>query len=126
MTVPATWLRDIAAAGGAYWPLTIFNAEPFIRIITYVGVDYTAATFEGGIRAAFEDSSELLQPFGFATELSDGNTLVTVSIAEEDVITLRGGVDLGAIETLFHNIKCTPPGGDKLTHFAGELFLHGA
>ncbi len=126
MPVPSDWPQTIAAAGGAYWPITAFNDEPFVKVITYKNVDYSGATFSGGVRAAFEESSPILQPFSFNPVLLGTDTVVTVSIAEADLQDLRDGTDPGAIEGLFHNIKCTPSGGTKITHFAGPFQLQGA
>lgn len=125
MAVPSTWPRDIAAAGGAYWPLTVFNDEPFSRTITYKNVDLTSAAFEGGVRAAFEESSAVLQTFTFSDQLLGADTILTISISEVGIEALRNGADAGAIEQLFYTIKCTPSGGSKSTHFAGEFNLQG-
>lgn len=126
MAVPTTWPRDIAAAGGAYWPLTLFNDEPRVDVFTIKDADYTGATFEGGIRAAFEESSPVLKSLSFDADLSGSDTIVTVSLSEADVLALRSGADPGAIETLFYNIKVTPSGGEKQTWFAGEFKVMGA
>lgn len=125
MTVPATWPRDIAAAGGAYWRLPAHNDEPLLFYFTIRDVDYTSAGFEGGVRAAYEESSPVLQAFGFDAQLVGGHTVVAVSISEGNIENLRVGTDPGATETLFHNIKVTPPGGTKRTWFAGEFMLMG-
>lgn len=126
MTVPATWPRDIAAAGGAYWQLPQFNDEPLNCGFTIMNVDYTDADFEGGVRAAFEESSPVLKAFTFDTELVDGHTVVTFTLSESDIQDLRAGTDPGANETLFWNLKVTPDGEPKRTWFAGEFILMGA
>lgn len=126
MAVPSTWPRDIAAAGGAYWPLTLFNDEPRIDTFTIKDVDYTGATFEGNIRAAFEESSAVLKSFSFDAQLVGSDTVVTVELSESDVTALRSGTDPGAIETLFYNIKVTPSGGSKQTWFVGDFKVMGA
>ncbi len=127
MAVPSDWRRFVEAAGGAYWEITVNNDEPFSRTITYKNVNLTAATFEGGVRAAFEESSTVLRVFTFGTPaLVGADTLVTFSITEANIEALRNGADAGAIEQLFHNIKCTPSGGSKATHFAGPFNLQGA
>jgi hypothetical protein len=126
MPVPSDWPQQIAAAGGAYWPLSLFNDEPFAEVFTFPGLDMTGAAFSGGVRAAFEESSAVLQAFTFTPVLIGSDTMVTVSISEADVEALRSGFDPGAIETLFHNIKCTRAGSTKLTYFAGEFKLQGA
>lgn len=126
MAVPSTWPRDIAAAGGVYEPLTIFNDEPLVDVFTIEGVDYTSATFEDDIRAAFEESSAVLKSFTFDAQLVGSDTVVTRTLSESDVRDLRDGSDPGAIEPLFHSTKVTPAGGDKQTWFAGEIRLMGA
>lgn len=126
MAVPSNWPQTIRDAGGAYWPITANNGEPFSRTITYKDVDLTDATFEGGVRAAFEESSAILRAFTFDDPVLDGaDTVVTFSISEANVEDLRDGSDAGAIEQLFHSIKCTPDGGSKKTHFAGPFNLQG-
>lgn len=126
MGVPATWPREIAAAGGAYAPLSIFNDEPFIQKMTIKRFDYTAAAFEGGVRAAFEESSPVLKAFQFDPVLVGDDTEVTFGILDAvDVKVLRSAVDPGAIETLFYSIKVTPVGGEKQTWLAGEFKLQG-
>ncbi|ALJ14136.1 hypothetical protein [Sphingopyxis macrogoltabida] len=126
MTVPATWPRDIAAAGGAYWQLPQFNDEPLNCVFTVMDTDYTDADFEGGVRAAFEESSPVLKAFTFSTELVEGHTIVTFGLSESDIQDLREGTDPGANETLFWNLKVTPDGEPKRTWFAGEFILMGA
>jgi hypothetical protein len=126
MAVPSTWPRDIVAAGGAYWPLTLFNAEPLTISFTIRDIDYSGAAFEGDIRAAFEESSDVLESFSFAASLVGADTVVVATIAEGDVEALRSGVDPGAVETLFYSIKVTPDGGSKQTWFAGEFKVMGA
>lgn len=126
MAVPSTWPRDIAAAGGAYWPLTLFNDEPLTISFTIKGVDYSGAAFEGNIRAAFEESSAVLKSFSFSASLVGSDTIVIATLSESDVLALRSGVDPGAIETLFHSIKVTPDGGSKQTFFAGDFKVMGA
>ena len=127
MAVPSDWRRFIEAAGGAYWEITANNGEPFSQTITYKNANLTAAAFEGGIRAAFEETSTILRAFTFGTPtLVGADTVVTFSITEAHIEELREGTDAGAIEQLFHNIKCTPSGGSKSTHFAGPFNLQGA
>ncbi|MGV7119546.1 hypothetical protein [Sphingopyxis sp. 550A] len=126
MAVPSTWPRDIAAAGGAYWPLTLFNDEPLTISFTIKDVDYSGAAFEGNIRAAFEESSAVLKAFDFSASPVGADTLVIATLAESDVLALRSGVDPGAIETLFYSIKVTPSGGSKQTFFAGDFKVMGA
>lgn len=126
MAVPTTWPRDIAAAGGAYWPLTLFNAVPFRETFTLVGVDYTGADFTGEIRAAFEQTSTVLKEFGFVLTLVGGDTVVEFGLSASDVASLRSGADLGALETLFYVIRVEPAGADQAGFFAGELKLMGA
>lgn len=127
MAVPSDWPRQIAAAGAIYAPLTAFNDEPFNQIMRLRNVDYTGAAFSGALRAAFEFDSAPISSLTFGTPVLDGSdTLVPVSVAESSIELIRDGVDPGAIETLFYNIKVTPSGGDKTTLFAGEFHLHGA
>ena len=127
MAVPSNWPQSIRAAGGYYHAFEVFNDEPFVQRLIFEGKDYTAATFAGGVRAAFEASSAVLEAFTFSTPtLIDGNTHVTVSLLEADVEGLREGDDPGAIETLFYSIKITPSGGGKATNTAGEFKLMGA
>lgn len=126
MAVPATWPRDIAAAGGAYWPLTLFNDEPMAITFTIKDVDYSGAAFEGSIRAAFEEASTVLKSFSFSSSLVGSDTVVVASLSESDILALRSGLDPGAIETLFYNIKVTPSGESKQTWFAGEFRVMGA
>lgn len=126
MAVPSNWPQLIAAAGGAYWPLSLFNDEPRVDVFTIKDVDYTGATFEGSIRAAFEETSPVLKSLSFDADLVGSDTVVTVSLSESDVLALRSGFDPGAIETLFYNIKVTPAGGSKQTWFAGEFKVMGA
>lgn len=126
MAVPSTWPRDIAAAGGAYWPLTLFNAEPLGISFTVKGVNYSAATFEGDIRAAFEESSAVLKSFSFDVDAVGADTLILATLSESGVLALRSGVDPGALETFFYSIKVTPSGGAKQTWFAGEFKVMGA
>lgn len=125
MAVPANWRRLVEDAGGAYWEITAFNGEPFERVVTYKNVDLSEAAFEGGLRAAFEESSPVLRTFTFAAELVSTDTVVTFSIIEANIEAIRDGVDAGAIEQLFYTIKCTPDGGSKSTHFAGPFNLQG-
>ena len=127
MAVPSNWPQSIRAAGGYYHAFEVFNDEPFVQPLVFEGEDYTAATFSGGVRAAFEASSAVLESFTFGTAtLVGGNTHVTVSLLEADVESLRDGDDPGAVETLFYNIKITPSGGSKATNLAGEFKLMGA
>ena len=127
MAVPSDWPQQIRAAGGAHVPLTIFNDEPFVQKFTIKLFDYTGATFEGGIRAAFEESSAVLQAFNFNATLVGDDTEVEFGISDQtDVVALRSAVDPGAINTLYHNIKVTPVGGEKQTWFAGEFKVQGA
>ena len=126
MAVPATWPRDIAAAGGAYWPLTLFNAEPLTISFTIKGVDYSAAAFDGDIRAAFEESSAALKSLSLVASAVGADTVVVGTLSEADVLALRSGVDPGAIETYFYSVKVTPSGGAKQTWFAGEFKVMGA
>lgn len=127
MAVPSNWPQLIRAAGGYYYAFDVFNDEPFVQDLVFETKDYTAATFSGGVRAAFEASSPVLKAFTFsAVTLDDGNSFLTVSLLEADVESLRAGVDPGAIETLFYNIKITPAGGIKATNLAGEFKLMGA
>lgn len=125
MAVPSNWPQLIKAAGGAHWDIPVHNGEPFVTTITYKDVDYTGAAFEGGVRAAYEEASAVLCPFTFNKQLVAADTVVTVSITEANIEALRIGLDAGAIEQLFYNIKCTPTGGSKQTHFAGEFNLQG-
>lgn len=126
MPVPMDWPQQIVAAGGAYWPQVAFNDEPFEAFFVMKNVDYSGATFEGGVRAAFEETSPVLKTFTFTKTLLGADTVVKFTIAEVDIEALRFGSDSGAIETLFYNIKCTPSGGSKATYFAGEFKLQGA
>lgn len=127
MAVPSNWPQTIRSAGGEYLPLTAFNDEPFWRTLTFKNVDLTTATFSGGIRAAFEEASAVLQAFTFGTPTIVGaDTVVSVSITEANIEALRDGVDAGAIEQLFYNIKYTPSGQPKETLLAGEFKLQGA
>jgi len=127
MAVPSDWRRFVEAAGGAYWAITANNGEPFSQTITYKDVNLTGAAFEGGVRAAFEETSAILRAFTFsAPALVGTDTVVTFSITEANVELLRAATDPGAIEQLFFNIKCTPSGGSKSTHFAGPFHLQGA
>lgn len=127
MAVPSNWPQLIRAAGGYYHAFEVFNDEPFVQDMVFEAKDYSGATFAGGVRAAFEATSPVLKAFTFgAATLDDGNTFLTVSLLEADVESLRVGVDPGAIETLFYNIKITPPGGSKATNLAGEFKLMGA
>lgn len=126
MPVPSDWPQQIVAAGGAYWPQVAFNDEPFSATYVLKGVDYTGAAFEGGVRAAFEESSPMLKAFTFTKTLLGSDTVVKFALVEADVQDLRDGSDPGAIETLFYNVKCTPSGGSKGTHFAGPFKLQGA
>lgn len=127
MAVPSDWRRFVEAAGGAYWPLTVNNSEPFSQTVTYKNVDLTAAEFEGAVRAAFEESAAILRAFTFSVPtLVGADTVVTFSITEANIELLRAATDPGAIEQLFFNIKCTPSGGIKSTHFAGPFNLQGA
>lgn len=125
MAVPSDWRRFVEAAGGAYWEITAFNGEPFERTVTYKNVDLSGAAFDGGVRAAFEETSAVLEAFTFAVEFVGADTVMTFSIAQLDVELLRDGADAGAIEPLFYTIKCTPSGGSKSTHFAGLFNLQG-
>ena len=104
----------------------MFNDEPRIDTFTIRDVDYTAAAFEGNIRAAFEESSAVLKSFSFDAQLVGSDTVVTVELSEGDVLDLRSGTDPGAIETLFYNIKVTPSGGSKQTWFVGDFKVMGA
>lgn len=127
MAVPSDWRRFVEAAGGAYWEITANNGEPFSRTITYKNINLTAAAFEGGVRAAFEETSAVLVSFSFGTpSLVGSDTVVTIAINESNIENLREGTDAGAIEQLFYTIKCTPSGGSKSTHFAGPFNLQGA
>ena len=129
MAVPSNWPQSIKAAGGFHAPITVFNDEPFSTTLTIKNVDYTGATFSGNIRAAFEASSAVLKAFTFGTAaLVSSDTVVSVSLSEADIESLRAAYDddPGAIQTLFYNIKVTPSGGAKRTFFAGEFFLMGA
>lgn len=125
MAVPSNWRRLVEDAGGAYWEITANNGEPFERVVTYKDINLTAATFEGGVRAAYEEASPVLRAFTFSSELVGSDTVVTISITEANVEALRVGSDAGAIEQLFYTIKCTPSGGSKSTHFAGLFNLQG-
>lgn len=125
MAVPSNWRCFVEAAGGAYYDVSAHNGEPFVWQLTYKNVDYTAVPFEGGVRAAYEESSTQLQSFTFDKQLVGAHTVVTVSITEAGVEALRSGADAGAIEALYYSIKCTPPGGSKQTHFAGFFNLQG-
>lgn len=127
MAVPNNWPQTIRAAGGEYYPVTVFNGEPFWRSLMFKNVDLTTATFEGGVRASFEESSPVLRAFTFGTPTMVGaDTVVSVSITEANIEALRSGVDAGAIEQLFYNIKYTPSGQPKETLLAGEFNLQGA
>lgn len=127
MAVPSNWPQSIRAAGGYYHAFEVFNDEPFVQRLIFENVNYTGASFSGGVRAAFEQSSSVLETFTFSTPTLDGsNTIITVSLAEADVESLRSGVDPGAIETLFYSIKITPSGGSKATNLAGEFKVMGA
>ena len=127
MAVPSDWPREIAAAGGAYVPLSLFNDEPFIQKFTIKLFDYTSAVFIGGVRAAFEESSPILHAFDFTDVLIGNDTEVTFGLFDPLAVkALRSAVDPGAINTLYYNIKVTPPGGSKQTWFAGEFKVQGA
>ena len=126
MAVPSSWPRDIADAGGAYWPLTLFNAVPFREAFTLEGVDYTGASFTGEIRAAFEQTSTVLKEFGFVPTLVGGDTVVEFGLSASDVAALRSAADPGALNTLFYIIRIEPVGEDEAGFFAGELKLMGA
>lgn len=126
MAVPSNWPQHIRAASGEYMPLAVNNDEPLELVMTLKNVNYTSAAFEGGVRAAFEEASPVLQAFTFSPALVGSDTVVTVSISEGNIEALRVGLDAGAIEHLFYAIKCTPSGGIKTTHFAGEFLLGGA
>lgn len=125
MAVPSNWRQMVDAGPGTYLERVAQNGEPFVWIVTYKDVDYSAVPFEGGVRAAYEETSPVLQAFSFAQQFIGGHTIVTVSISEANIQALRDGADAGAIEQLFYTIKSTPPGGSKQTHFAGPFNLQG-
>lgn len=128
MAVPSNWPQLIRAAGGYYVPLSIFNDEPFIQPIIVEAQDLTGFTFSGGVRAAFERGSPFLASFTCTAPTIDenGHSYFSFSLAEAVVETLRMGIDPGSSETLFYNLKGTPPAGQKATFFAGEFKLMGA
>ncbi|NIJ37926.1 hypothetical protein FHR22_002629 [Sphingopyxis panaciterrae] len=116
----------VRAGGAAYIPLTAFNNRDYPLLIVFRGVDLTTATFRGQVRSRPDADGAPQAEFSFTSELVDGSTVVTGSIAKADIVALPVAAEPGAASLSYYDISIEMVGGIEETKFAGEFYRAGS
>lgn len=126
MAAPSDYRALVQSAGAGYRDYVISNDQPWSLVITWAGIDYTAATIAADVRTLPDlQLSGTALTVGTPT-LVGADTVVTISLSEAQVEALGVPAEPGREIVLYYRVHVTPSGGAKRLRLAGKLTRLGS